>query len=426
MSKHRTKSQQSQESSEGLLSIQLPVPVIGCLLDSKQAFMDLCLETGRQTLLSMMESDRAVLCGEKGRHGMTRQARRGGSTPSRITLGGRQIEIPRLRVRDGDGELSLSSFHWASQRDPLNTQTLKAIAAGVSTRKYGNTLESLPAEEPEHLISKSSVSRRFVALSLKKMHEYLSRPLDEMDIRVIFIDGKYCHDHCLLIAMGVNADGSKGILGVWEGTTENTRTATALITDLVERGLATERPVLFVIDGAKALRKAIRNVFGEYGLVQRCQEHKRRNVLAHLPATMHPSIRRALGDAWQAKTADGGQRQLERLANSLQRDHPGAAASVREGLEETLTLQRLGVSGALYRVLRTTNPIENLNGSVAWYCRNVKRWRGGQMVLRWVCAALSDAEQKFRRVQGYRDMPRLIAKLDQTISMSESSTAKIA
>jgi transposase-like protein len=170
--------------------------------------------------------------------------------------------------------------------------------------------------------------------------------------------------------------------------------------------------MLFVIDGSKALRKAIGQTFGKLAVVQRCQQHKRVNVREHLPARLRPSVERALTDAWKGERADLAQRQLERLASSLERDHPGAAASLREGLEETLTLQRLGASGWLYKTLCTTNPIENLNGSLERYTCNVKRWRGGSMIQRWAASALVEAERKFRRIRGHRDLHRLIAALD--------------
>ena len=196
------------------------------------------------------------------------------------------------------------------------------------------------------------------------------------------------------------------------GFTENAAVARALLADLVERGLPTERSVLFVIDGAKALRRAIAEVYGERAAVQRCQVHKRRNVLAHLPEHQHAQVARCLHEAFESESAGLGERRLHNLARSLERDHPGAAASVREGLHETLTVVRLGLTGALHRTLRSTNAIENLNGSVERYTRNVKRWRGGEMIQRWVSAALLDAEQRFRRVRGFRDMPRLMLALD--------------
>ena len=412
MAKHRTLKDDRQAQGREAVTVQLPLPVLGVYLDARGAFHELCIETGRQALQAMMEADREVLCGPKGKHDPDRQASRAGSAPSWVTLGGRQIDVKRLRVRSGAGEERLPSFAWAADRDPLDAHTLEAVAAGVSTRKYERTLDPVPAGVRGRGAKRSSVSRRFVALSAQQMHAFLSRPLGDIELRVVMIDGKAFREHCLLIALGIAADGEKHIVGLREGVTENAQVVRALLQDLVERGLPTDRPLLFVIDGAKALRKAIQQTFGSAGLVQRCQFHKRMNVLGHLPESLRPSVDRALRDAWEAKTAELARRQLGRLARSLQREHPGAAASIREGLEETLTLQRLGISGALYRTLRTTNPIENLNGSVATYTRNVKRWRGGAMMMRWVSAALLEAKSGFRRVCGYRDPPQLIRALD--------------
>ena len=306
----------------------------------------------------------------------------------------------------------MASFQWASATDAMDAHTLEAIAAGVSTRRYRQTLDPLPEAMDEHCTSRSAVSRRFVALSRKRMHEFLSRPLAELDIAVVFVDAKFFREHCVLIALGVDSQGTKHVLGIREGSTENAAVARALLADLVERGLPTERSVLFTIDGAKALRRAIAEVYGERAAVQRCQVHKRRKVLAHLPEHQHAQVARCLHEAFESESAGLGERRLHNLARSLERDHPGAAASVREGLHETLTVVRLGLTGALHRTLRSTNAIENLNGSVERYTRNVKRWRGGEMIQRWVSAALLDAEQRFRRVRGFRDMPRLMLALD--------------
>ena len=309
--------------------------------------------------------------------------------------------MPRLRVRGTEGEVGLSSFQWAAATDPMDVHTMETVAAGVSTRKYRRTLEALPVGVAAHATSSRAVSRRFVARSTRRMHEFLSRALDELDIRVVFIDGKAFRDHCLLIALGLDSQGRKHVLGLREGSTENARVARGLLSELVERGLTTERSMLFVIDGAKALRRAIADVYGELGLVQRCQAHKGRNVLGHLPESTHASVTRALRDAWESDSAELAKRQLQRLARSLDRDHPGAAASVREGLDETLTVLRLSVTGALQKTLRTTNAIENLNSLVENYTRNVKRWRGGSMIQRWVSAALLEAEKE--GLSGFRN-----------------------
>ena len=395
------------------VSVQMPLAMLAALEDSRSAFFGLCVEAGRSVLEAMMEADRTATCGPKGRHDAERDAVRGGSAPSAVTLGGRRISLRRPRARTVEGkEVELPSFVFAADRDPLDEHTLEAIAAGVSSRKYRRTLEELPAGVQESSASKSAVSRRFVVLTEKRMRKWMARPLDDLDLRVVMIDGKVFRKHCLLIALGLDSEGRKHVLGIREGTTENATVAKALLADLIGRGLPAERAMLFAVDGARALRKAITDTYGELGLVQRCQEHKRRNVLDHLPDHVHGHVGRALAQAWQAKSVSVAKRQLEHLATSLEKEHPGAAASVREGLEETLTLIGLGIDGALYQTLRTTNPIENLNGSVARYTRNVKRWRGGLMIQRWVSAALLEAQQRFRRVRGYKQMPLLIAQLD--------------
>ncbi len=336
----------------------------------------------------------------------------------------------------------------------------------MSTRRYAGTLDPVPAEVNERATSSSAVSRRFVALSTKRLHAFLARPLGELALRVVCIDGKVFRDHCMVIALGIDTQqpvakvpaaferrcippdcvvrrlhmpnmrpshalsggrlvalgatrgsttgcqGRKHVLGLREGATETAAVTTGLLSDLVTRGLPTDRTLLFVVDGAAGLRRAITDVFGSRGVVQRCQVHKSRNVLGHLPERLHASVSKALRDAWDLDSADRAARVLERLAGSLERDHPGAAASIREGLEETLTVQRLGLTGALQRTLRTTNIIENLNGSVERYTRNVKRWRSGQMIQRWVASALVEAEPRFRRVRGYRDLQYLVGALD--------------
>jgi transposase-like protein len=224
----------------------------------------------------------------------------------------------------------------------------------------------------------------------------------------------------------MDSEGKKQVLGLREGDTENSRVAKALLRDLVDRGLDPERARLFAIDGAKALRTAIRKVFGHLGVVHRCQHHKRENILGHLPDGMHESVKAILKEAWSLDDAGVAKRRLERLASSLEADHPGAAASVREGLEETLTLQGLGIDGALYRKLRTTNAIENLNSGIATYSRNVKRWQGGSMVLRWVSAGIVEAEKKFRRVQGWRDIEKLMRALALFEAQDEATEGRVA
>lgn len=413
-------------SCQPRVEVQLPLAVLGRLRAVRDGFFELCVQVGEQALAALMEQDRTELCGPKWVHDRARRAVRGGSTASEITLGGRRMQVRRLRATAVEGgEVALPSFLWATERDPLNAQTWRAIAAGVSTRKYAASLDPVPATVTERATSRSAVSRRFVALSQQQLTRCLSRPLGDLDLRVVMIDGIDFHDHMILIALGIDTQGRKHVLGVREGTTENSAVAGALLSDLVDRGLEVERPLLFVIDGAKALRTAIRRVWGALGVVHRCQVHKVRNVLEHLPEALRPAVARAMRQAYDpATSAASAARQLERLARSLDPDHPGAAASVREGLAETLTLNTLGITGALWKTLRSTNPIENLNGGVGLFTRNVRRWRNGAMILRWVGSAVLEAEQTFRRVRGFREMPTLTNALHQHVGSSAAKESR--
>ncbi len=310
--------------------------MLGVLNGVREAFHGLCIATGLQVLEAMMEADREALCGPKGRHQVERPAWRGGSVDSQVTLGGRQVEVPRVRVRSAEGEVPLASFQWAASTDPLDEHTLAAVAAGVSTRRYAGTLDPVPAEVNERATSSSAVSRRFVALSTKRLHAFLARPLGELALRVVCIDGKVFRDHCMVIALGIDTQqpvakvpaaferrcippdcvvrrlhmpnmrpshalsggrlvalgatrgsttgcqGRKHVLGQREGATETAAVTTGLLSDLVTRGLPTDRTLLFVVDGAAGLRRAITDVFGSRGVVQRCQVHKSRNVLVPL------------------------------------------------------------------------------------------------------------------------------------------------
>jgi len=407
--------------------VQLSLSVEGVLSDVQHAFYGLCVNAGKQVLAAMMEADRQALCGAKNVPDAQRKAVRGGTTRSSVVLGGQRLAIAKPRARSLEcGELELPTFAWAADGDPLDMATLASMAAGVSTRRYARTLDELPPPDEPRSVSKSAVSRRWVALTQAQLDDWLSCSLAEMDLPVVMIDGIHFHERVILVALGIDAKGDKHVLGLREGSTESTRVVRSLLSDLVDRGLDADRARLWVIDGGKALRKAIVECFGERALIQRCQEHKRRNVIEHLPKDMHASVGRALRDAWDSSNTALAKKQLQRLAASLQARHPGAAASLREGLDDTLTVQGLGIGGALYRTLRTTNPIENLNGSIAHFARNVKRWKDGLMTLRWVAGALSDAKGRFRKLRGHRDMKTLLAALAARTTDSKRNERKAA
>jgi len=428
MAKHAKKSDHLQlVDLPKTTTVEIPLPLLGAFANIENSFFDLCIHAGRQVLGAMMEEDREELCGPRWKRDPDRSAGRAGTTKSEVTLGGRRTPICRPRVRSKDGqEMELPSFAFAANRDPLNNHTVDAVACGISTRKYARSLEPLSEDVAERSTSKSSVSRRYVAMTTKQMTTWLTTPLGDRHFPIVMIDGIILGEHTVLIALGIDTDGKKQVLGLREGNTENSRVAKALLRDLIDRGLDQERARLFVVDGAKALRTAIRKVFGALGVVHRCQIHKQRNILGHLPDRLHASVKAVLTEAWSLGDAAVAKRRLERLASSLEADHPGAAASVREGLDETLTLQGLGVEGTLYRKLRSTNAIENLNSGIATYARNVKRWQGGSMVIRWVSAAIVEAEKKFRRIQGFRDIEKLTRALDAIETNEEAAAERVA
>ncbi len=408
-------------------TVEIPLPLLAVFGNLENSFFDLCFNAGSQVLAAMMEQDREDLCGPRWKRDPDRSAGRSGTTESEVTLGGRRVAIRRPRVRTKDGqEMELPTFALAAKRDPLDRHAMNAVACGISTRKYGRSLEPLPEEADERSTSKSSVSRRYVAMTTKQMTKWLTTPLGDRHFPIVMIDGIHLGDHMVLIALGIDLEGKKQVLGLREGNTENSRVAKALLRDLVERGLDPERARLFVIDGAKALTSAIVKVFGSLGAIHRCHFHKERNVLGHLPDHMHQNVKSVLREAWALRDASVAKRRLLRLASSLEADHPGAAASVEEGLDETLTLQRLGIAGTLYKKLRSTNAIENLNSGIATYSKNVKRWQGGSMVVRWVSAAIVEAEKKFRRVQGWRDIDKLVTALEELEAKDEAAAERIA
>ena len=299
---------------------------------------------------------------------------------------------------------------WSAQ-DPLHERALEQMVLGVSSRRYARSLEPLPAGVVATGTSKSAVSQRFVYGTERKLAELMSRSLEGLALSVLMIYGVHFADHVVLAAVGIDERGDKHVLGLREGATENAAAARALLSDLVERGLDTERCLLVVIDGAKALRKAVAEVFGSRALIQRCIEHKKRNVTEALPQVMRASVRATMNQAYAMHDAAGARRLLENLARRLANPHPGAAASLREGLEETLTVMKLGLPSSLQRVLSSTNIIENLFSGVRRISHRVKRWNGGTMVLRWTAAGVLEAERKFRRITGYTAMPKLVAAL---------------
>jgi transposase-like protein len=379
---------------------------------------------GTAALAAVLEHERTQLAGPRYAHLPTRRAHRAGSAPGELVMGGRRVQVRRPRARTVDGrELELPSWRAFAAEDPLRERAVEQMLVGVSTRSYARSLEPVPADLAVRGTSRSAVSRRFVAATEKQMAEWLGRDLSAIDLVVLMIDGVYVDEHVLLVALGIDAEGKKHVLGVREGATENAASCTALLVDMRERGLNTERGVLAILDGAKALTKAVRDVYGPRALIQRCQAHKARNVTDQLPEEMRPSVRQVLRDAYGADDAARAKRMLGNLVRRLRDEHPGAASSLEEGLDETLTVKRLGLPSKLERQLSTTNAIENLIGSLRRITGRVRRWRGGRMIMRWTIAAIADAASRFRRATGTRDG---MTKLVRALKDHENAVAVVA
>jgi putative transposase len=406
---------QAVEAASGLpLRVQ---EALGQLVGAaKEGLLALSVGVGLGVLAELMEEEVEEVVGPKGKHDPERVAVRHGHEAGEVTLGGRRVAVERPRVRSADGtrEIGLVTYEHFASRDALSRVVLERMLAGVSTRRYRRTAEPVGAEveQATRSTSRSAVSRTFVDRTREALAELIGRRLDDVRLAVLMLDGIELKGRCCVVALGITTDGVKIPLGLWEGSTENATVATALLSDLVERGLDPEQGILFVVDGSKALRKAIRDVFGQQAPVQRCVRHKERNVLEHLAERDRPPVKRRLRRAWASDDHDRALAELRTLASELERSHPGAAASLREGLEETLTLTRLGIRGKLKRTLESTNPCESMIECVRRSSRNVKRWQSGEMCLRWTAAGMLEAERQFRRIIGYHDLAKLVVAID--------------
>ena len=398
---------------------------------AKEGLLALSVGVGLGVLAELMEEEVDEVVGLKGRHDVDRAAVRHGHEDGSVTLGGRRVAVKRPRARSADGseEVPLATYEHFADRDALTGVVLERMLAGVSTRRYARTQEPVgeDVEQSSRSTSKSAVSRAFVARTSEHLSELMARRLDDIRLAVLMLDGIDLKGRCNVVAWGITTEGVKIPLGLWEGSTENAAVATALLSDLVDRGLDVGQGVLCVLDGAKALRKAVRDVLGTRTPVQRCIRHKERNVLDHLPERDRPAVKRRLRTAWKLDDHPAALARLQALADELARSHPGAAASLREGMAETLTVTRLGIRGALKRTLESTNPCESMIECVRRTSRNVKRWQSGDMALRWTAAGMLEAEQQFRKVIGYRDLAKLAIAIERDLTAAvRSPTAEEA
>jgi transposase-like protein len=384
---------------------------------------------GLEVMSELQEAEVAELAGPKGKHDPGRRAYRHGSQAGRVTLGGRRVPVSRPRVRSLEGaEVRLESYDTFASVDLLADRMVASLLAGLSGRRYRQVLEPVgeQLEATSSGTSQSSVSRRFIAATAERLAEFRARPLDGERWLIVFVDGFDFAGHTMVGALGVTADGRKVPLGVVEGSTENASVVRGLITNLRDRGLDASEGVLFVLDGGKALAKATREVFGSQAVIARCRLHKERNILDHLPEAERPWVRRKLRTAWANPEASEAETALTALARQLDKVNPDAAGSLREGLKDTLTVTRLGITGSLLKTVMSTNPMESMIEIVRDHARNVKHWQAGDMRLRWAAAGMLTAHTQFRRVNGYQQLPLLAAALRKTIGADTTTESAVS
>src|SRR3954463_16751696 len=383
---------------------------------AREGLLALSVGVGLGVVHELMELEVEEVVGAKGKHDPDRGAVRHGHEDGSMTLGGRRVGVrrPRMRTADGEHELTVAAYEYFADRDPLTRAVMDRMLAGVSTRKFARVGEPVGAdvEAASSSTSKSTVSEVFIERTRSALGELMSRRLEDVRLAVMMLDGLEIAERTHVVALGITTEGVKIPLGLWEGSTENATLARTLLADLVDRGLDPSQAILFVIDGGKALRRAIKDVFGEHALVHRCQRHKERNVIDLLPERDRDTVRARMRQAWALSDPDLAEQRLELLAAELARAWPDAAASLREGMPETLTLMRLGITGQLAKTLCSTNPCESMIEIVRHTQRNVKRWREGDMRRRWTAAGMLVAEQQFRRIIGYKDLAKLVIAIE--------------
>ncbi len=421
-----SKSKQKFEvMGNGKLLVEMPLPMVEVWEELQAQVEQLTGQAGLQIIGTILEEEVARRVGPPHRPDPASSCVRWGRQPGYVVFGGQRVSIPRPRVRTREGEeVALDSYARLQHDGRRQRAVREGIVAGLTTRNYHRAVESVLEG---YGIEKSSVSREFVQASAAQLQELCERKLGELDLVALLIDGIEIGKQVLVVALGIETTGKKHVLGLWQGATENTTVVKSLLEDLVARGLKQDRRYLFVIDGAKALRAAIEKVFGERAEVQRCQIHKRRNVKDHLPENCQKDYDRRIRNAYAMTHYEEARVELEKIGRQLERINPSAAHSLEEGLEETLTMHRLGVGERLRRTLSSTNPIESCLSTVERVARNVKRWREGDQSLRWTATGLLEAEKRFNRIKGYREIGVLNRRLNpSTTQQEEVNTERVA
>jgi putative transposase len=402
---------------ERQLAVGLPLPLVEVWEDLQPAVEHLAGLAGLKIIRAVIEDEVTRRVGPRHQPDPASRCLRWGQQPGYVVFAGQKVAVERPRVRTRQGEeVPLDSYARLQHDGRRQRAVREGIVAGLTSRNYQRAVQSVLEG---YGIEKSSVSRQFVQASAAQLKELCEKKLDGLDLVAILIDGIHLGQQVLVVALGIETSGKKHVLGLWQGATENTTVVKELLEDLVARGLSSEKRYLFVIDGAKALRAAIERVFGERAQVQRCQIHKRRNVKEHLPKSAQGDTDRRIRNAYAMTDYTAAKAELEKIFRQLERINPSAARSLEEGLEETLTVHRLGVGTLLRRTLASTNPIESCLSTVERVARNVKRWRAGDHALRWTATGLLEAERTFRKVKGYRELEILQRKLNPSLTQQE-------
>jgi transposase-like protein len=395
--------------------VQLPLDIETLVELSRQSLSSFAVEVGLKVAQCLLEDEVRQRCGQRHERLADRRQTRFGHQRGFITIAGQKVPVakPRVRYTDDRGEAELERYALLQSPEALPQAALAHLVNGVSTRRYERVVQLARAGFG---VKKSSVSRGFVRASAQEVEQFAQRRFDNERFAVIFIDAQPYAGEMLVTALGITTAGEKRLLGLRQGATENATVVTSLLEELRERGVRTDVPTLFVLDGAKALHAAVIRVWGKFAVIQRCQVHKRRNVAAHLPEKHHEELGRRLNAAYHETSANQALTLLRAAVKWLRRMSPAAAASLEEGLEETLTVVRLGVPELLRKTLSTTNPIESAFSVAESVTRRVKRWRDGDMRQRWCVAGLLDAEGRFNRVKGHKHLPQLLTALDRLVT----------
>jgi putative transposase len=401
-------------------NIQMILPLAEIVGLLQQGVGNLLRETGLALMQTVMDEEVRHLAGERHQQHEGRRAHRWGKEDGYCVVDGQKVPIRKTRLRTPDKrEQRLGSYELFQRSGPMQAGVWDKMMRGLSTRNYGAVVKDF---HNAYGVEKSAVSENFIEASREKVKQLMERPLGELRLCAVLIDGTPFKDRQMIAALGIGCDGTKTVLGIREGATENTAVVSGLLSELVERGLDFSTPRLYVLDGGKALAAAVRKYAGEAGFIQRCQVHKKRNVVDHLPDEHKADVKRKLQNAYAMAEYADAKRALERLHRELMDLNPSAARSLEEGMEETLTVHKLRVPDQLRRTLCCTNVIESAFSIVETVCRNVKRWRDGDHIERWVGSGLLVAERQFRKVIGHRQIPLLLSSL--AIAVSKKPIAK--